>query len=764
MSEQELKRDIRKYQGRIRYLEEVNRLTWDALEMAGSMGHFQNSIRDLDASTILQETRARVEKLIPFRASAFFLVDETNSQFLLSDSKPEKYTQFFRDEVDFLINSGTFSWALREDRPIIVSSSDDQRLVLHVMTTFSRIRGIFIGLLERGEQDIPHISLALLSIVMVNSANTLESFELYKIIKDINVNLEKTVQKRTEQLTYRTRFQDLIATTSTTFINLSPRLIGPGIDRALQTIGEFICADHGYVLLISEEGTWVDNGHEWCAEGVGSQTEKFRRLELKDFLLLAERIEKCEHLHIPSVAELPLAEKADAGVLKLLGIESLIVVPMVYDKAVIGLLGFDSVREEKSWSDDTVGLIKMVGEIFVNALQRKWTGEEKKKLGARLQRAEKMETVGTLVGGVAHDLNNILGGLINYPELLLMDLPEDSPLRSTVLAIKNSGKKVAAIVQNLLTLARRGVTVTKVSNVNNIITDYLGSPEYEKLRSFHQSIHVDTNLEADLLNVLGSPIHLSQTVMNLVANAAEALSDGGKVTISTKNEYIDRPIRGYDEVKEGDYVVLKVADNGIGISAEDLERIFEPFYTKKVMGRSGTGLGMAVVWGTVKDHEGYIDVQSAEGKGTTFSLYFPVTRKEAEKERPTASIQEYMGNRETILVVDDVEEQREIASALLTKLGYSVNAVSNGEEAIEYMKTNSADLLVLDMIMDPGIDGLDTYKKILELHPGTKAVIASGMSKSKRVKEAQRLGARQYIKKPYTLEKIGLVIKAELEE
>ncbi len=393
---------------------------------------------------------------------------------------------------------------------------------------------------------------------------------------------------------------------------------------------------------------------------------------------------------------------------------------------------------------------------------RKLAEEEKNKLEAHLQHAEKMEAIGTLAGGIAHDLNNVLSSLVSYPELLLMELPEDSSLRSLVLTMEKSGKKAAAIVEDLLTLARRGVAVSEVSNLNDTVTDYLQSPEHEKLKSFHSGLQVATSLETDLLNVLGSPVHLSKTVMNLVSNAAEALPNGGKVIVSTGTQYINRPIRGYDEVKEGDYVVLSVADNGIGISAEDLERILEPFYTKKVMGRSGTGLGMTVVWGTVKDHKGYIDVESMEGKGTTFRLYFPVTRKEAQKDESATSVDEYVGNGETILVVDDIQEQREIASVLLNKLGYSVNVVSSGEEAVEYMKSNSADLIVLDMIMDPGIDGLDTYRRILELHPDTKAIIASGFSETDRVKEAQRLGAGPYVKKPYTLEKVGSAVRAEL--
>ena len=402
--------------------------------------------------------------------------------------------------------------------------------------------------------------------------------------------------------------------------------------------------------------------------------------------------------------------------------------------------------------------------VIRDITEKKLTEEEKKKLEEQLQRAQKMEAIGALAGGVAHDLNNILSGLVSYPELLLIDLPEESPLRKPFVTIQRSGQKAAAIVQDLLTLARRAVMATEVTNLNQIVASYLRSPELERLKEFHPNVTITSDLEIHLLNIMGSPVHLSKTVMNLVTNAAEAMPKGGTIFIATHNKYIDSPIRGYDDIKEGDYAILTVSDTGIGISSEDIQRIFEPFYTKKVMGRSGTGLGMAVVWGTVKDHKGHIDIQSTPGQGTTFTLYFPATRKELHGQKEALPIEEYMGKGASIVVVDDVEEQREIASRILKKLGYAVTAVASGEEAVEYMKNNSADLLVLDMIMDPGIDGLTTYRKILELHPAQKAIIASGFSETERVKEVQRLGAGTYVKKPYTMEKIGLAVKEELEK
>jgi CheY-like chemotaxis protein len=242
------------------------------------------------------------------------------------------------------------------------------------------------------------------------------------------------------------------------------------------------------------------------------------------------------------------------------------------------------------------------------------------------------------------------------------------------------------------------------------------------------------------------------------------MPDGGVITIKTENQYLDKPVSGYYEVRDGDYAVLSVSDMGEGIPSGDLKRIFEPFYTKKVMGRSGTGLGLAVIWGTVKDHLGYINVESQEGKGTTFTLYFPVTREEISPEQLSLSIAEYMGNGESILIVDDVKEQRELAGAMLKKLNYTVVSVSSGEEAVAYLKQNAVDLVVLDMIMDPGMDGLDTYIKILEIHPHQRAVIVSGFSETERVSRAQALGAGAYVKKPYVLEKLGLAVRKELDQ
>jgi len=389
--------------------------------------------------------------------------------------------------------------------------------------------------------------------------------------------------------------------------------------------------------------------------------------------------------------------------------------------------------------------------------------EERGRLLERLNRSEKMESLGTLAGGVAHDLNNVLGIIVGYAEMLLDGADKSSHDRKSLENIMNGGLKAAAIVEDLLTLARRGVQGRAVLNVNTIIADCQTSPEFIKLSSQHPSVNIITDLDTDLLNISGSAIHLGKSLYNLISNASEAMPKGGAITIKTTNQYLDKPIQGYDQIKAGDYVVLSVYDTGEGISEHDMKRIFEPFYTKKVMGRSGTGLGLAVVWGTVKDHNGYINVQSEEGKGSTFTLYFPVTREEVTTEAAAIPVEEYMGNGESILVVDDVKEQRDLAASLMKNMNYHVESVANGEEAAEYLKQHKVDLIILDMIMDPGMDGLDTYKQVIGISPKQKAIIVSGFSESDRVKEARKLGVGAYVRKPYIKEKLGLAVRKELD-
>jgi len=421
---------------------------------------------------------------------------------------------------------------------------------------------------------------------------------------------------------------------------------------------------------------------------------------------------------------------------------------------------------ERRWVEVATVPLDIYGQqailgIARDITDRKHAEAETRRLEVQLQRAQKMEAMGLMAGGVAHDLNNILSGVVNYPELLLMepDLPEK--VRKGLETIQEAGGRASAVVSDLLTVAR-GVAVGKEPlDLNHAVREYIQSPEHHALLKHHPATAIQFDLSDNLLPVQASPIHVRKALMNLVSNAFEAVAGEGSVGLATSNRYVDRAIRGYDRVRPGEYGVLSVSDTGPGVPEKDLERIFEPFYTRKVMGRSGTGLGLAVVWNILQDHDGYIDVRTGE-TGTTFDLYFPISRDRKREKEIEADLETLRGRGERILVVDDEKDQREIATRMLSALGYEAFEAAGGEEALAFLREQEVDLVVLDMIMDPGMGGRETWERIKALRPRQKAIIASGFTETEDVRRVQEAGAGAYIKKPYTLRKLALAVRQEL--
>lgn len=421
-------------------------------------------------------------------------------------------------------------------------------------------------------------------------------------------------------------------------------------------------------------------------------------------------------------------------------------------------------RLEERVQERTTEVVKAHLQLKQEMAERIRMEKEQKRIQEQLQRRQRMESIGLMASGVAHDLNNILSGIIGYPELLLMKLPKDSDLRPSLEAVCESGQRAATVVADLLTVARGAASSRAVHDLNDIIREYLTSPEFHHLESLYPDISYMQKLTAAEANVSCSAIHVKKCIMNLVLNAAEAVADRGVVTLSTYNQIIDSEAEEPEPrtgLPAGEYVVLSVGDSGPGISKDALNHIFEPFYSTKVMGRSGTGLGLSVVWNTMEDHNGKITVSSSS-EGTCFYLYFPKTEEERKKAEASSGLESMTGNNEYILVVDDDPSLRDIAEKMLKKMGYRADSVSSGEAALEFVSRMPVDLVVLDMLMEPGMNGRRTYEEIIKLYPQQKAIIVSGFSESEEAKAALKLGAAEFVSKPYSMKTLGRAVKKAL--
>lgn len=380
---------------------------------------------------------------------------------------------------------------------------------------------------------------------------------------------------------------------------------------------------------------------------------------------------------------------------------------------------------------------------------------ETKRLKELESRAERLEMAGTIAGQVAHDFNNLLAPIIAYPEFIRDELPHDHKALAFLNDIENAARKIADINQDLLTMGRRGHCKHEILDLNRVVLQTV-----QELESTTKTVSFDLRLCDELLNIKGGSAQIHRALTNLLVNAHDSMLGVGNVAITTENYYSDDTSIEYGRVPRGEYVKLTISDTGCGIPDNIIQKIFDPFFsTKKADRERGSGLGLSVVDAVMNDHNGYIDLSSRVGHGTSFYLYFPVAREVINNETP----RHLVGGAETVMVVDDDDIQREVTIRLLTNLGYRVCPAESGEKAIEYIRENPQDLVILDMVMPGGIDGTETYRRILEIHPQQKAIILSGFSESERVVEAQRLGAGAFVRKPVTKSVIAAAVRAELD-
>jgi PAS domain S-box-containing protein len=386
---------------------------------------------------------------------------------------------------------------------------------------------------------------------------------------------------------------------------------------------------------------------------------------------------------------------------------------------------------------------------------------ETRSLRSQLFRAQKLEAVGTLAGGIAHDFNNILQVTLGYSDLMLREEDLSQRSKDDIQKIHEAARKGAELVKGLLTFSRKTEFSPRPINLNQRINDCRKMIE----RTLPKMIEIQLSLADDLLTVNADPNRIDQILMNLAVNARDAMPEGGKLIFTTENvcwteESASRP----PELIPGDYVVLHVTDNGIGMSAQTVDRIFEPFFTTKGVGE-GTGLGLATVYGIVQQHGGHIQCRSDLGHGTTFTLYFPSIKREREEYCETSGSQIPVGGSETILLVDDEELIRELGAKILKRAGYKVMTASDGMQALEtYSHSKESIALVLLDLMMPRMGGKQCLDILLRFDSNIKVVIASGFSSGSEIKDSLERGAKAFVRKPYDGYEILQIIRKVLDE
>ncbi len=404
---------------------------------------------------------------------------------------------------------------------------------------------------------------------------------------------------------------------------------------------------------------------------------------------------------------------------------------------------------------DPGGELIGIVECFKDITEHKRAEDEKAKLEVHLSHAQRMEAIGTLSGGIAHDFNNLLMSIQGNISLMLMDLDSTHPYYKRLKSIEDQVQSGAKLTSHLLGYARKGKYQVKPINLNNLLKET--SETFGRTRK-ETTIHID--LAEDLFAIEADKGQIEQVVLNLYLNAADAMRVGGDLILKTMNvTHEDIRCKLYDP-KPGNYVLLTVADTGTGMDEETMGRIFVPFFTTKAMGQ-GTGLGLASAYGIIKGHDGYIDVASEKGHGTTFRIYLPASEKKVEN--TVYATEQIIEGSGTILLVDDETIVLDIGVEMLERLGYTVLKAKGGREAIEAYKQNQdkIDMVILDMSM-PGMGGGETFDKITEINPNVKVLLSSGYSIDGQAKEILARGCDGFIQKPFTTNELSQSISEVL--
>jgi two-component system cell cycle sensor histidine kinase/response regulator CckA len=572
-------------------------------------------------------------------------------------------------------------------------------------------------------------------------------------------------RKRAEEaLRYRLDFERLLAQISTNFINLSPAEPSSGIDAALRAIGEFFRIDRSYIMSFAENRT-MRVEYEWCAPGTASLIAEFQGVPVDNYPWWEERRQRLEAVHVPRVDDLP-AEGAGKGYLVSQGLQSIVEVPMVSGGALFAVLGL-SARSQRAWTEEDITLINMAGEMFLNALQAQRAEHARVELEQRLLQLQKLEAVGRLASGVAHDFNNQLTIIKGCAQFLLAGVDDDDPLRKDAERINATVDRGAQLVRQLLAFNSEQPTEPQGLDVNQLVLETV--PMLRLLLG--EQVTLAAKTAPALWEVRADPVQIERVILNLVINAKDAMPESrdgihvGAVTLETANIAPDTTFTNPAEGPPvpGAYVMIAVSDNGCGMTPEVRERIFEPYFTTKPFGK-GTGLGLSTAFGVVKQHGGYIACVSELGLGTTFRVFLPkesaedatvpVAERPVERLAVDAGVPHEVartGGRGTVLVAEDEEQVRDMMRTVLEGAGYRVHVAHGVDEALAVAARlgGRLDLLVTDVAM-PGGSGHLLARRLMFSNPAMRVLFISGYPH--QWVESTGMPPARFIQKPFSMD------------
>lgn len=577
----------------------------------------------------------------------------------------------------------------------------------------------------------------------------------------LSITIDLTERARIETTLYqRLAFERLITELSTEFISLSPIEIDPGIEHALHAVGEFAHVDRAYVFLYSDDRTTMINTHEWCAPGVEPQIQNLTALPVEVFPWWTERMRAREVIQVSHVIDLPEQAAAERQILIDQSIQSIVVVPMVCGSDVIGFVGFDWVRTSKDWAPDDVALLRIVGEIVANAMNRRRAEQERAQLEAQLVQTRSLENVAKLAGGVAHDFNNLLGVVLNYASILRKELTESHHI-AYLDELQDSAKQAAELTRQLLLAGRRGIIEPIALDVNEVVVSLRGLLE----RTLGEQVQMKLELAEDIGIVrLGVP-HLEQIILNLTMNARDAMPRGGQFTIETATTNLTaQDVARYLDLTPGRYTVLSVSDTGSGMTPEVASRACDPFFTTK--GRLGTGLGLSTVAGIVKQAEGHLAIDTAPGAGCTIRIYLPIVGDAQAQPKPSAPSDgpapEGLG--ETVLVVEDSLAVRKLVCNALSSHGYRVLGAGCPSEALcRAEEAGPFDLLLTDVIL-PEMSGRALAERMRNMGKVTRVLYMSGYEDDVIAQHGVLAEGVRLLQKPFVEPDLLRYVRLAIEE